>query len=84
MKLKDTVDLMNSDDYKERFKAEYFQTKIRYENLHKMMIKKIAGTLDFEMSCPEEVLNDQLYYMGNYLKQLEVRAEIENIELIWV
>lgn len=29
MELKDTVELMNSDDYKDRFKAEYYQTKIR-------------------------------------------------------
>lgn len=29
MELKETVDFMNSKDYKERFKAEYYQTKIR-------------------------------------------------------
>lgn len=39
MELKDTVDLMNSEDYKERFKAEYLQTKIRYDNLRKMLVK---------------------------------------------
>lgn len=33
MELKNTVELMNSEDYKERFKAEYYQTKIRYEKL---------------------------------------------------
>lgn len=27
MQLKDTRDMMTSMDYKERFKAEYFQTK---------------------------------------------------------
>lgn len=31
MKLSDTVQMMNSADYKERFKAEYWQTKIRYD-----------------------------------------------------
>ena len=31
--LKETVAMMNSADYKERFKAEYHQTKIRYEKL---------------------------------------------------
>ena len=31
MELKDTVELMNSEDYKERFKAEYLQAKIRYD-----------------------------------------------------
>ena len=33
MELKDTVDLMISDDYKERFRAEYYQTKDRYNKL---------------------------------------------------
>lgn len=31
MELKDTIKLMTSEDYKERFAAEYLQTKIRYE-----------------------------------------------------
>ena len=31
--LEKTVPLMTSDDYRERFKAEYWQTKIRYERL---------------------------------------------------
>lgn len=33
MELKDTIKLMESKDYKERFKAEYYQTKIRWEKL---------------------------------------------------
>ena len=36
MELKDTVELMNSSDYKDRFKAEYQQVKIRHEKLRKM------------------------------------------------
>lgn len=79
--LKDTVDLMNSDDYKERFQAEYLQTKIRYEKLHKMLVKYEAGTLEFQPTCPILVLQNQKSFMGNYLKQLEIRAEIENIDL---
>ena len=27
MELKDTIELMKSEDYKDRFKAEYFQLK---------------------------------------------------------
>ena len=81
MELKDTIKLMNSDDYKERFKAEYYQTKIRYDKLHKMLVKYEARTLDFELSCPSEILEKQACYMGNYLRILEVRAEIEKIEL---
>lgn len=79
--LKDTIELMNSDDYKERFKAEYWQTKIRYNKLHNMLVKHTAGTLGFEPTCSIEVLEDQSYYMGNYLKSLEIRAEIEGIDL---
>ena len=81
MELKDTIELMNSEDYKERFKAEYYQTKIRYEKLHNVTIKYEAGTLDFEPNCSIELLKEQKNYMGNYLKTLEVRAEVEGIEL---
>jgi len=31
MKLNETVEMMNSVNYKERFKAEYLQLKIRME-----------------------------------------------------
>lgn len=79
--LRDTIDLMNSGDYKERFVAEYVQTKIRYNNLHKMLVKHEAKTLEFTPACPIATLQLQASYMGNYLKQLEVRAEIEKIHL---
>ena len=81
MELKDTVEEMLSDDYIQRFKAEYNQTKIRYNKLHKMLVKYEAKTLDFEPSCPINILQMQANYMGNYLKQLEIRAEIENIDI---
>lgn len=81
MDLKDTVELMLSEDYKERFKAEYYQTKTRYEKLHKFITKYEAKTLAFEPSCPLSVLKTQACNMGEYLYCLEVRAEIERIEL---
>lgn len=81
MELKDTIDLMNSADYKDRFKAEYLQTKIRYEKLHKMLVKYEAETLDFEPNCPIDLLKKQAMEMCHYLYALEVRAEIEKIEL---
>ena len=81
MELKDTIELMQSEDYKERFKAEYQQTKIRYDKLHAMIIKYEAGTLDFQPTCPIDLLRQQASYMGNYLYCLEVRAELEKIEL---
>lgn len=74
-----TIDEMQSADYKERFWAEYWQTKIRYEKLRHMLVKYEAGTLPFKPSCPIERLRDQLYYMANYLESLEIRAEIEKV-----
>lgn len=81
MELKNTVELMNSADYKERFKAEYCQTKIRYDKLRKMIVKYEAGNLDFEPTCPVDLLKRQVGAMGQYLYYLEVRAEIEKIDL---
>jgi len=81
MELKDTVELMNSADYKDRFKAEYWQTKIRYIKLHEMVVKMEAGTLEFEPTCTLECFKKQLSFMGNYLYILELRAEIEKIKL---
>lgn len=81
MELKDTIKLMESEDYKERFKAEYYQTKIRYDKLHRLIIKIEAGTCDFTPSCSLEIHKEQAKYMGMYLHILEVRAEIEQIEL---
>lgn len=81
MTLIDTIELMTSSDYTERFKAEYWQTKIRYEKLHKTVTKYEAGTLSFTPSCSLELLKEQKRYMGQYLYCLEVRAEIEGIKL---
>lgn len=81
MELKDTVELMNSENYKDWFKAEYFQTKIRYDKLNKMLVKHEAGTLDFTPSCPIVNLKKQEIAMRGYLSVLEVRAEIEGIDL---
>ena len=70
-----------SDNYKDRFVAEYLQLKDRYNKLHKMLVKWEAKTLSFEPTCPIEVLEKQASLMGQYLKQLEIRAEIEDIDL---
>ncbi|VEJ95863.1 Collagen triple helix repeat (20 copies) [uncultured Blautia sp.] len=82
MELKDTIELMNSSDYKERFKAEYLQVKIRYDKLHKMLVKWDAGTLNFTPTCAKALLLEQKRYMGEYIRCLQVRAEVEGIELL--
>ena len=81
MKLSGTVDMMLSEDYKERFKAEYYQTKIRYNKLHKTVVQYEAGTLPFTPKCSLELLKAQKAAMGQYLYTLEVRAAIEGIDI---
>ncbi len=79
--LKDTVALMNSGDYKDRFKAEYYQLKLRYEKLMGMIAKLEAGVLGFEPDCSPSLLAEQYAVMGRYLHILEVRAKAEGIAL---
>lgn len=81
MDISSTKDLMVSKNYKERFIAEYWQLRNRYESLHNMLIKIKAGTLQFEPNSSKSVLRTQEYAMHEYLVCLEVRAEQENIDL---
>jgi hypothetical protein len=86
-----TVEGMLSADYKERFKAEYQQTKIRYEKLNAFCNRIEAAMRTCpgdtkrvqmpEHDCPLDLLHDQLRAMGDYLHCLEIRAVIEGIEL---
>ena len=92
MMMKDFNALASSNDYRERFVAEYMQTKIRYEKL-KAFNNKIEAAQRVRFSdivekipepkhdCPVELLDEQQRAMGQYLHILEVRAVIEGIEL---
>ena len=81
IELKDTIDLMLSNDYKERFKAEYYQDRNRTEGLERMLEAYKAGTLSFPPKCRYELLYEQLIYMRAKLKVLEERAFVENTSL---
>ena len=81
MVLKDTIDLMASEDYKERFLAEYQQLKIRYDGLCNMIDKWDKNELTFTPTCPRSTYNLQLSAMEDYLTVLEARAVMEGIEL---
>lgn len=85
-KLEDTIDLMTSSSYKERFMAEYWQTKIRYERLKNFNNQIEAATISEKVDmpihdCPNHLLKEQQSFMGYYLNTLEVRAIIEGIDL---
>lgn len=80
-KLKDTIELMKSENYKDRFKAEYWQTKIRYNNLKSMLDQWDKGELDFEPACSRVTYDAQLRVMKEYVMILEMRAQEEKIDL---
>ncbi len=79
--LRDTVDGMLSKDYKDRFRAEYFQLKIRFEKLEEIIEKAEHGELDFKLRSNLEVLKLQLEAMRAYLVMLQIRAEQEKVEI---
>ena len=79
MELKDTVQLMQSDDYKDRFRADYQQLAIRYGKLKKMVDN--WDNLNFIPICPKSTYNMQLRAMSDYIAVLEVRAAIEHIAI---
>lgn len=81
MELRDTIEMMNSADYKERFKAEYYQNVIRYKKLKAMLDKWDEGKMDFKPTCPRSTYNIQITAMTDYIAILEARAVMEQIEL---
>lgn len=79
--LKDTVELMTSTDYRDRFIAEYQQLVIRYRGLRNMLDKWDRGELEFKPTCPRSTYNMQIKAMTDYIAVLEARAVMEGITL---
>ena len=71
----------NPDCWQEHMKREYRETKERYEKLHRAVTKYEAGTLNFTQKCSIDLLKQQKRHMGEYLHDLEIRAEIEGVDL---
>ena len=69
------------EDYKVRMANEYKELKARYEKLRRMLVRHDACTLDFDLECPVDILREQAAIMGRYLYLLEMRAEIEKVDL---
>ena len=85
--LEDTIALMTSSDFKDRLRAEYWQTKLRYENLKKLnnvIEASEYGIVEFSKDAfktPRELFRAQQAAMGEYLHILEIRAIAERVEL---
>lgn len=81
MKLAETIVMMVSPDYKERFKAEYAQLKIRIEGLGSMVEKYKNEELSFKPTCSCDLLEYQLKNMKEYMFALKERARVEDVDL---
>ena len=79
--LASTVEGMLSEDYKERFLAEYKQVYIRYSKLDTMLLKVKTNKIDFKLNSRVETLEKQRDLMLDYLMILEERAREENIKI---
>ncbi len=81
MILAETINGMVSENYKERFIAEYQQLSIRYEGLKKMLDNWDKGQLAFTPTCPRSTYDLQTKAMSDYKAVLEARAAIEGVNL---
>lgn len=79
--LSETVELMTSQNYDDRLKAEYYQLKIRMSGLSKMLVDYSLGELKFTPKCSIDLLHAQYRAMDLYLQYLVDRIEIEGIKL---
>lgn len=72
---------LKMEDWKERFKKEYYELRERFRKLDMMIGRYEKGQLEFEPKCPIDLLKRQRSVMWDYLSTLEQRAKIEEIKL---
>lgn len=77
--LEETIDLMTSPDYKDRFKAEFEQLSFRINKLDAFLNKWDAGELKFTPNSPREWFERQRQAMADYGQVLAARAIKEEI-----
>ncbi|MBQ8603883.1 MAG: hypothetical protein IJ410_03445 [Oscillospiraceae bacterium] len=80
MELKDTVNLMLSDDWRDRLKAEWLQVKIRHERLIGFIEAADQGKTNYRSEEGRAVLKSQRDMMANYMTVLEWRMKDAGIE----
>lgn len=78
--MEDTIVMMRGD-WQDRFRAEYWQVKIRADRLGNMLEGWFVNALEFKLNCPYDLLDRQLHIMMEYIWLLEKRAKIEGIDL---
>lgn len=75
----ETAKFMLSDDYKDRFIAEYYQLQIRIDKLKMFIIENYKSPET--LTTPLGIYAMQLEAMQKYKNILEARAAIEGIEI---
>ena len=63
------------------FQEKYYRLRQDVKELHEMMAKYEAGTLEYALPCSPSLLKKQLSAMEKYLYCLEVRAHVEKVRL---
>lgn len=63
------------------FQEEYYRLRQKTKELHEMMAKYEAGTLEYALPCSPSLLKKQLSAMEKYLYCLEVRAHVEKVRI---
>ena len=85
LKIKDLFVLMSSDIHSNQMIAEYLYCKIKQRDLEDMIIKYRVNEfkeLKNELVCGNiNIIEDQLYYLNEYIKTLKIRAAAEGIKL---
>ena len=70
--LAQTIKLMRSDDYKERYEAEYRQLNVRMEAIEDTLKHNEESLTPLQL----ELLRDQYIAMSKYRNILELRAQL--------
>ena len=81
--LKETIELMTSADHRDRFLAEYWQTKIRIGKLDAMLEKYDRGELDTNSALREKMLASEVKLREAYSELEKLRAQMEVVRLIF-
>ena len=72
--LEETIELMTSPDYKDRFKAEFEQLSFRINKLDAFLDKWNKGELKITPKSPREWFEKQRQAMADYGQVLAARA----------
>lgn len=79
--LSETVLLMNSPDWADRLRAEYYQVDIRANKLLDYIRMVNHGRAKYLPKTPTALLFQQWNAMNQYREILKRRAKIEGVEL---